>query len=155
MSVSLTSPVTGAAQTGLTGPTFTLSADSAPSNEAKQWTVSGLGGTQPGVVPHSISTVFTLTYWRPKVYKTLAFVLTAVGQQVKSVPRNVHKFITRKGVTCASGVTSQMTITTEISVPAGAETYDATSVRSGLSAHLGGLAQQSAGWGDTLVSGTL
>lgn len=155
MAVSLSSPVTGAAQTGLTSPTYTLSADTNPANEARQWVVTALGGTQTGVLPHSISSVFTLAYWRPRVYKTLQFVVTAVGQQVKSVPRNVHKSITRKGVLCASGVTSQMTITTEISLPAGAESYDSLSCKAALSAHIGGLTQQSAGWGETLVSGTL
>lgn len=155
MAVSLSSPVTGSAQTGLTSPTYTLSEDSKPANEAKQWTVTTLGGTQTGVLPHSISSVFTIAYWRPKVYKSLQFVMTAVGQQVKSIPRNVHKAITRKGVLCASGVSSLMVITTEVSIPAGAETYDPLSCKAGLSAHMGALTQQSAGWGETHVSGTL
>jgi len=155
MAVSLTTPVTGTAQTGLTSPTYTVAEDSRPANEAKQWTVTALGGTQTGVLPHSISSPFTIAAWKPKVYKTLQWVLTAVGQSVKSIPRNVHKHITRKGVLCANGVASTLIITTEISVPAGAESYDPLSVKAGLSAHIGALSQQSAGIGDTVVSGTL
>ncbi len=51
MSLTLTT-VTGAACTGLTSPTFTLSQQSADAS-VKQWYVSSLGGTQTGVSTHT------------------------------------------------------------------------------------------------------
>ncbi|DAD52798.1 TPA_asm: coat protein [ssRNA phage SRR7976326_1] len=154
MAVSLSSPITGGAQTGLTAPTYTIAADSAPTN-AKQWTVTALGGTQTGVTVHSISAPFTLTYWRPMMYKLVQWVANAVGVQPKSIPRNVHKFIVRKSVNLSATVSSTLVASVEISVPASAETYDPANCRAAMSALIGALNQQSAGWGDTLVSGTL
>lgn len=154
MSVSLTT-ITGGTQTGLTSPTYTLATDSAPANEAKQWSVSALGGTQTGVNVHTISSPFTLTFWRPKVYKLIQWVQGLAGVQAKSIPRNTHKFIVRKGVSCALNVPSMAMITVEVSIPANAETYDPANCRAMMSAAIGALGQVSAGWGDTLVTGSL
>lgn len=154
MAVTLTSPITGSAQTGLTSPTYTISLDSAPTN-SKQWTVTACGGTQTGVTTHSISAPFTLAYWRPLTYRLIQWVANAVGVQPKTIPRNVHKFIVRKAVNLSASVSSTMIIAVEVSVPAGAETYDPANCRAALSACIGSLNQASAGWGDTLVSGSL
>lgn len=43
----------------------------------------------------------------------------------------------------------------EVDVPAGADTYDAASVRAAISLAVGALYQQSAGFGDTSVSGLI
>jgi hypothetical protein len=48
-----------------------------------------------------------------------------------------------------------MVITTTIDVPAGADTADAANIRGALSAHAGGLVQQSAGFGDLTINGVL
>jgi hypothetical protein len=48
-----------------------------------------------------------------------------------------------------------MLITTIAEVPAGSDTADAPNVRAGLSMHFGSLSQQSAGFGDTVISGVL
>ena len=66
-----TSPVTGAAQTGLTTPTYTFVADVAPDANGKQVAVTALGGTQVGVTPHSVASPFTGTFVRPKSFKAL------------------------------------------------------------------------------------
>jgi len=71
MTISYTNPVTGAAQTGLTSPTYTLVADIAPDVNGRQWAVSALGGTQTGVRTHSASDPFTITVMRPKVFQSL------------------------------------------------------------------------------------
>lgn len=156
MSYSPTSPVTGSTQTGLTSPTYTISADSAPEGaNAKQYAVTALGGTQTGVTVHSAASPFTLNFVRQKVLKTLQGVagqLTLVGR----APMNRHKLITRKGVTVLSGQPAQtMMVSTVIEVPAGAETADSANVRAALSAHFGMLAQQTSGIGDTAVNGVL
>jgi hypothetical protein len=155
MSFTLTSPITGLAQTGLTSPTYTHVTDSAPDITGKQVAVTALGGTQVGVTAHSMSSPFTLTFFRPKVFRFLGKPNPTTGL-IKDVPRNTFKLITRKGVTPLAGQPFQnMQITTTIDLPAGADTADAPNVRAALSAHFGALSQQSAGVGDTTVSGVV
>lgn len=150
-----TSPITGAAQTGFTSPTYTLSSDTFPGVNGKQHAITALGGTQAGVTVHSVSAPFTVAFTRPINLRVLPPV-GANGVTIGSIPRNVYKVITRKGVTPASGQNATvMLIETSISVPAGADTYDAANVRAALSAHLGALAQQSAGIGDTAISAVM
>lgn len=153
VSFTLTSPITGAAQTGLTSPTYTLVSDLAPDNNGKQVAVSALGGTQTGVTTHSVAAPFTITFTRPKVFRNLGKANPTTGV-IKDVPRNTFKCITRKGVTPLAGQPFvNMQITTIIDVPAGSDTADAANLRAALSAHIGALSQQSAGAGDTVVSG--
>lgn len=152
---SPTSPVTGAAQTGFTSPTYTFVADTAPDNNGKQNAITAAGGTQVGVTLHSVASPFTSTFVRPKVFKNLGKPNPVTGL-VSSVPRNTYKHITRKGVLPLTGQPfATMMITTIIEVPAGADTVDAANVRAALSAHIGLLYQQSAGIGDTGVSGIM
>lgn len=153
MTVSITSPITGSAQTGLTSPTYTHVSTSAPDVNARQYAVTALGGTQAGVDVHSASRPFTVAYWWPKVLKALNYMVGMVNPP--PIPKNVYKVITRKGVTCHANLPSQIAImTTEIAIPAGADTADAANVRALHSAHLGALAQISSGLGDSSVTGT-
>lgn len=152
MTVSISSPITGSAQTGLTSPTYTHVVMGAPDVNAKQVAVTALGGTQAGVDIHSVARPFTLAFWTPKILRVLPG-LNSQGQ-LPSVPMNVYKLITRKGVTPLAGQPSKtMLISTEITVPAGSDLADSPNVRAALSAHIGALSQQSAGIGDTSVTG--
>lgn len=155
MAFSLTSPVTGGAQTGLTSPTYTHVADTAPDVNGKQVAVTALGGTQTGVTAHSVASPFTTTFVRPKTFKVLGKTNPVTGL-LPSVPMNSYKVITRKGVTPLAGQPfATMRVTTIIDVPAGSDAADAANVRAALSMHLGSLSQQSAGIGDTSVSGVM
>lgn len=155
MAISLTSPITGSAQTGLTSPTYTLTGDVAPDVNGKQWAVTALGGTQTGVSAHTISAPFTITVTRPKNPKGPPPV-NSDGFMRGNVARNPVVILTRKGVVPVAGQAPVvMLIRTEISVPAGADSADAASVRAALSAHIGALSQQSAGIGDTAATGVL
>lgn len=155
MSVALTTPVTGSAQTGLTAPTYTIAADMAPDVNGKQYAVTALGGTQTGVLAHSVASPFTTTFWRAKVLRVLGSPNPITGI-VANVPVNVYKLITRKGVIPLAGQpTRVMTITTEIGVPAGADLADSEDVRAALSMHIGSLTQASAGIGDTAINGVV
>lgn len=154
MTFSVTN-VTGGAQTGLTSPTYTVTADTAPDATGKQWAVTALGGTQTGVTTHSVSSPFTLTGFRPKAFKSLGLADPSTGV-IYRVGKNRWRFITRKGVTPASGQSYQtMLVTTDVEIPAGADTYDSANVRAALSAHFGMLSQQSSGIGDSACSGIL
>jgi hypothetical protein len=156
MSFTLTTPVTGGAQTGLTSPTYTIATDTAPSNTGKQYAVTALGGTQSGVDSSSSpSRPFTTTLSRPPVLRQLPAVNPVTGI-LPNVPRNSYKIITRKGVTPLSGQPAAvMLITTQIDVPAGADTADAANVRAALSLHFGAIAQISSSIGDTTVTGVI
>lgn len=155
MTISVTSPVTGAAQTGLTTPTYTLTADIAPNANGKQWAVTALGGTQTGVSYHSVAAPFTISCFRPQNLKGLGKPNPVTGL-IGNVENNVYKVITRKGVLPLAGQPyKNMIITTEISVPAGADLASPAEVRAALSAHIGAVSQQSAGIGDTTVSGII
>lgn len=154
MTVTVTSPITGSAQTGLTSPTYTHVADTAPDTNGKQYAVTALGGTQTGVDVHSVARPFTITVTRPKVLKTLQAL--GVSGVLRNVGKNTYGVLTRKGVLPLAGQASiPLLIRTTIEVPAGADLADPANVRAALSAHLGALAQVSAGLGDTSVSGVI
>lgn len=155
MAFSLTSPVTGAAQTGLTSPTYTVALDTSPDANARQYAVTALGGTQTGASASSVSAPFTTAMFRPKQYQVLGKPNPTTGL-ISRVPRNTYKVITRKGVLPLAGQPSQnMVITTTVDVPAGADLADSVSIRAALSMHFGSIAQSSAGIGDTTVLGVL
>lgn len=155
MTIAISSPVTGTAQTGLTSPTYTVESDTPPAGvRGKQYAVSALGGTQTGVEANRVGQPFTLSYIGPATLRGAPTVSQSTGAPT-SYPRNVHKFIGRKGVEVVTGYYANANYTLEISVPAGAEVKDAESVRAGLSAMIGALSQISSGLGDTLISGTI
>jgi hypothetical protein len=155
MTIAISSPITGAAQTGFTAPTYTVVSDSAPDVNAKQYAVTALGGTQTGVTSHSIASPFTMTFWRPKILRLLGIPNPTTGI-LRDVPSNVFALVTRKGVTPLAGqAIRMMQIETKVTVPAGADTADAANIRAALSAHIGGISQISAGFGDTAVTGVV
>jgi hypothetical protein len=155
MAFAPTTPITGAAQTGLTSPTYTIAQDTAPDANAKQYYVSALGGTQTGVLAHSVAAPFTLSFWKPKNLRTLRPVNPVTGV-LRDVPTNPYKAITRKGVLpLANQSFKTMVITTNFDVPAGADVADPLSVKAAISAHIGLLTQISAGIGDTALTGTI
>lgn len=153
MTVALTSPITGGAQTGFTSPTYFHVADSAPDSNGKQYAVTAMGGTQTGVDASSVSRPFTLTAYRPKVLRPLGSMNPVTGM-ITNVPNNTYGFIVRKGVTPLAGQPSRIMVAkVTVDVPAGADTADPANVRACLSALIGALSQLSAGLGDTTVSG--
>jgi hypothetical protein len=155
MTISLSSPITGTAQTGLASPTYTHIADTAPTPQGKQVAVSALGGTQTGVNVHSVAAPFTISCFRPATFKQLGKANPSTGL-IANVPKNQYKVITRKGVLPLAGQPYQiMQVTTIIDVPAGSDLADPANIRAALSAHIGALSQQSAGVGDTTVSGVI
>lgn len=155
MSFAPASPVTGAAVSGLTTPTYTLTTDVAPSVNGKQYAITALGGTQTNVETHTVSKPFTVSFFRPVNLRTLPQANPVTGV-IKSVPVNTYKLITRKGVLPAANQAAMTArITTVIEVPAGADTYEPEDLRALVSAHFGTGWAQASGIADTLVSGIL
>lgn len=150
---SPTSPVTGGAQTGFTAPTYTIAVDTAPDVNGKQHAVTALGGTQAGVTPHSVSSPFTATFIRPRTFKALDQVNPVTGK-LPSVPKNVWSFVIRKGaVPLANQNPALAILKCEFSLPSGADLASPAELRAALSLLIGLLNQQSAGLGDSFVSG--
>lgn len=155
MAVALNSPLTGGPQTGFTTPAYVLTADNAPSLYGEQHYVSGITGTQAGVTTHSIGSPFTIAFFRPQTLSQLPAANPVTGI-VANVPRNVYKAVTRKGcMVAANQAVQNVIVRTEISVPAGADTYSPAEIRAAIAAHVGALWQQSAGIGDMTVTGTI
>jgi hypothetical protein len=148
--MSLTSPITGLAQTGFTSPTYTVVLDRFPGNNGTQYACTALGGTQVGVSAHSADKPFTLSAERPPNVK----VATVNGSGVTvSTGRNKHVFRTRKGMPAVSGQPALlMIVETTVSIPVGAESVSPAEIRGGLSAHFGMISQQSAAFGDQCVT---
>lgn len=156
MSISLSSPVTGGAQTGLTSPTYTLAVDTAPpGNPGKQSVVTALGGTQTGVSTHSVSSPFTINFTRPGTLRILG-VPNPVTGVVSVVPTNTYKVIVRKGAIPLAGQAPRVVnLTLTCDIPAGTDTAASPELRAALSLMIGSLTQQSAGLGDLFVNGVL
>lgn len=153
MSITPSSPITGGAQTGFTSPTYTLSNDTAPVGRGKQWAVTALGGTQTGVSTHSAAMPFTLTYIPPAVYRNMG-ALNPVTGAPKNVPKNQHRALIRKGLAVLDNYPAQIaSIDISVKLPAGCESKSPAEVRALFSAAIGWLNQQSAGFGDTAISG--
>lgn len=155
MSFGPSSPVTGASQTGLTTPTYTLTEDVGPNSHSEQYAVTALGGTQTGVEAHSVSKPFTVTCERPAQFRQLGTPNPVTGV-ISNVPMNVYKVRVRKGVEVDSTQTPKIAMAElKISVPAGADSYDAESIRAMLSCLIGTLSGDSAGIGDLCIDGVL
>lgn len=151
MSINLTSPVTGAAQTGFTSPTYTLTVDQAPAPNGKQWAITATGGTQTGVDTHTIAKPFTIAYFKG-VLKSLGTPNIVTGMY-KDIPRNKQRIVVRKGVNAALNVPSLAFIRIEVDVPAGADTYEPEELKAMISLGAGALSQLAQGLGDTTLTG--
>lgn len=150
---TLTTPVTGALQTGFTAPTYTIVADTPPPNVAgKQYAVTALGGTQAGVDVSSASRPFTILLNRP----AQVFLPPSVSNGVASGPvkRNNYDITVRKGVTAVVGLPSNVAIgRIRLEVPAGSDVNDPANLRALCSLMQGALTQLAAELANTLVTG--
>lgn len=156
MAYALSTPVTGSAQTGLTAPTYTIALDTAPTYNGKQYAVTALGGTQPGVSVNTPLAPFRLNLVRPATLKSAA-PLRSNSNSLTANNRNKWVMIGHKGglLIPASSVYGVMQMRCEIDIPSGLETAGAAEVRAFLSFFIGALTQASAGIGDTFVTGVL
>lgn len=155
MTIAITSPVTGSAQTGLTSPTYTLTADTPPNNNSKAWAVTALGGTQTGVDVHAASKPFQIVVSRPSNIR-IAPLPNPVTGSIPTTPRNVYSIFVRKGASPVTGQPPQVAmLRVDLSVGAGQELVEPEDIRAALSLLIGTLTQQSQGIGDTLVNAVL
>lgn len=154
--INLSSPVTGAAVTGLTGTVnYTVASDQPPNSYSKQWYVTASGVTNVGAdVASSASRPWTFTFTKPSVLKSLNSVdNTGVLRQVGF---NTYDYLMRKGITPLAGQASRvMNWRTSFPILVGSDTADALNLRTATAAYIGVLSQQAPGLVDTFISGSL
>jgi hypothetical protein len=155
MTISITSPVTGAPVSGLTSPTYTFTVDQPPNSYSKQWYVSAIGGTQTGVdAGSSAGKPWTFTFTRPSVMKTLNSVdVTGV---IRQVGYNVYEMLMRRGMLPLAGQSVRV-CNWKASMPVlvGADSADAPNIRAACSSFFGVGYQQATGLADSMISGSL
>lgn len=153
--ISLTTPVTGATQTGFTSPTYTVATDSSPDQYSKQYAVTAVGGTQTGATAQSgADNPFSITFSRSKVLRSAPGVNAVSGLPTGQPGRNIYKVTGRKGMRpTTNSPRYPLLCELKVSVPAGAETVDPAEIRAFLSMYIGSLQQQAAALGDSIVSG--
>jgi hypothetical protein len=155
MAFTPASPIVGAAMTSLTSPTYTPTLDVAPTFNGKQWIFNTLGGTQTGVTAHSINNPFQLAVYRPYAFSALPL-LNAQGQFAKKVPRNVYKYIVRKGATPLVNTPADVIVVTlTVDVPAGVDQNDPKQVAAALSCMCGVMWDQATNIYGNSTNGTL
>lgn len=154
MSWSPDSSITGGTVSGLTSPTYTLVDDSAPAVNAKQKTVSALGGTQGNASANTISEPFTETFYKPGQIKALPPANALTGLR-GSIPNNQWRLVVRKGGEAAAGVPVTAIARLTLDIPAGMETYDPDNVRALVSFLVGLLNEESSDLADSLLTGVL
>lgn len=154
MTWSPDSSTTGATVTGLTSPTYTLVDDVAPVVNAKQKTVSALGGTQGTATANTASRPFTATFYRPSAIKPIPTPNPVTGLRGQ-IPNNQYKLIVRKGGFAAADVPVTAIARLTIDVPAGMDTYNGDEIRALVSFLVGILNEESADLADTLLTGVL
>lgn len=155
MSFNPGASVTGAAITGLTSPTYTLTSDVAPAMNGKQFAVTALGGTQANVDVNSVSRPFTVTFFRPSVLRSLPAANPVTGV-IKNISKNTYKLITRKGMAPAANQSGfPAVVTTTIEIPAGADVYEPEDIKAMLSCHFGAGFSNASGIADTVLTGVM
>lgn len=159
MTVGITSPVTGSAQTGMTSPTFTFTEDRViGSQPARRFLVSARGGSGTNNVTtdvHAVSRPFSVTIARPANFKPAPVINAASGIAIRSTGKNEYKFTVAKGVTAATGLTDVAFFDGNVRIPAGADINDVAGVKALLSAAIGVLSSIASGLGDTVIDGNL
>jgi len=156
VSINVTSPVSGSAQTGFTSPSFTMATDAPPNAYSKQWAVTAAGGTGLSTVDvHSASNPFTVTFSRPQNTRS-APIPNPNTNVIGPSPRNVYTVLVRKGQRPGVNQNPQIAVLRcDLAVVAGADVTEPDDVRAALSLLIGSLTQQSAGLGDMLVNNIL
>lgn len=154
MTWSPDSSTTGGAQSGFTSPVFTLVDDTAPVVNAKQKTVSAVGGTGFTATANSASSPFTATFYKPAAIKQLPAPNPVTGAR-GPIPNNQYKLVVRKGGLSAAGVPVTAIARLTIDIPTGMDSYNPDEVRAFASFLVGLLSEESADLGDTLVTGVL
>lgn len=129
--INLTGPTTTTGTTTLlTSPTYSFVPGIAKDPGNKAYTVSALGGTQTGVTIHSLAKPMEIIFKRFSNYLRAAK-YNSLTQLFGIVPKNTISVIGRNGVNISATQVEVQSVRIDISIPAGAETFDAAKVEAG------------------------
>jgi hypothetical protein len=143
--------ITGGAQTGLTSPTYTLVVGIPPDASSRAYDVTTLGGTQTNVRVSIAGDPFQVVM-RASRYQSLP-PKNPVNGSYGNIPLNRIEVLGRKGVYVDSSNTlREARIRVIAELPAGCESADAVNVRALASLMIGLLNEESADYGDTLIT---
>ncbi len=152
--ITMTGVITGATVTGLTSPTFTLTADGAADAFSAQSAVTTLGGTQTGAAVHSVSQPFTVTIRRQRILKVLG--KANLNGYISNVGRNTYTMLFRKGVLPLAGQPYSIALARfETEVPSGSEIADVANLKSWISFIGGFISSNATGLFQTWTDGIL
>lgn len=150
----LPTSVTGTPITGLTSPAFTLVVDNTPDPYKRKSYVSVIGGTNPTVTKHTLSSPFYIEGIRGAKMLAQPPFNAVTGMFKENVPKNKVRLYFRKGLTVLSGAPLDFgDIDVTVRVPAGAEQNDPTNVAAMYSLAAAALVQMAQGMYDTSVTG--
>lgn len=141
MPISLTGPTAAVTTDTLTAATYTFVSDMASDNRSKVFVVSALGGTQAGVVAHTVDSPKMFIVKKPANYVQPSGYNVTSGRYSK-VPKNVTRVLFRGSAKVAANQWETMPISLDIGVPAGATGYDRANVDASLSAFIAALWDQ-------------
>ena len=143
MAFTMTGVITGATVSGLTSPTYTLTADSTSDANTRQSIVTAVGGTQTGVIAHAVSAPFSVTVRRPKGNPKVLGKANLNGF-IGNIGRNTYTMLVRKGVVPLAGQPYQIALSrTEFEIPAGSELNDQPNLKA-LASFTGGFLSSNA-----------
>jgi len=158
MSLNPTSPVTGAAVTGLTTPGYVFTEDQAPDGNTRKFVITSVTGTQTGVEAHSVASPFYVLVRRPSQVKTLGRINPVTGQPT-SIPVNEHRVSLFKGATIAGTVATEAILVLDLRIrtPAGIDLVanDTEELKAALSFFGGFLSANASGLYDLICTNML
>lgn len=155
MTITVSTPITGVPQTGMTAPSFAVVQDSAVNVNSRRWVVAGV--TDAGnTSPHTIGQPFYVEFTRPAVFKTPPAQDTFSGRVLSTPARDEYHVKAVKGVLCGSaGQYYPLLIDATIKVPSGATVTDQAGIRAVFSLFGGFINEDGDGIGDVLINGTM
>jgi hypothetical protein len=154
MTWSPDSSITGGTITGYTSPTFTQVDDIPPAVNARQKTVTSLGGVQGTATANSASKPFTATFYKPQALRVLPAANPLTGLR-GAVPNNQYRLVVRKGGLAAADVPVTAVCRITFDIPAGMDNYNADEIKSMVSYVVGLLTEESNDLAETLYSGVV
>lgn len=146
--------ISGATITGFTSPTFTQVDDIPPAVNARQKTITALGGIQGSATANSASKPFTATFYKPQALRVLPAANPTTGLR-GAVPNNQYRLVIRKGGYAASDVPVTAVCRISFDIPAGMDSYNADEIRSMVSYICGLLQEEANDLAETLYSGVV
>lgn len=141
MAIALTGPTAALTTNKITTGTYTFAADMASDTRSKVFVVTTLGGTQTGVLTHSVDAPKQVIFKKPAAFLQPSGYNTTTGRYSK-VPKNTTRIIGRGSCNVAAGQVEVIPMILDIGIPAGSMTYDRANVEASVAMFIASLWDQ-------------